>query len=469
MEYSAVVKVFATSQAYDFGCPWQSLSPNGGTGSGVVIDAALLLTSAHVVANATFVQVQKCSSSEKFTAHVEAVCHDSDLALLRVESPHFMEGIVPAEIGALPNHRDRVSVVGFPIGGEDFSITEGVVSRIEVQEYSHSQRHLLAVTVDAAINEGNSGGPVFKGGEVVGLAFQGLRNAQSIGEVVPTPLIRQFLRGKGNARVTNVPGLGIRTQKLENASLRKHLGLKSAQTGLLVTEVAPDNSCEGVLQEGDVITAIDQYQIDNNGTIRYKGEFRTEYPVVLGEYLVGEELSFDLIRNGKQMTLSTKLRKYEMLVPLNQYETAPSYFIFGGFVFQILCRDFLRCWDDWWDRAPKEFLYEYYFGIPSKERKEVVIISRVLAHEVNVGYEETYNVAVNKVNGVTIRDLRQLFEVLRSSETIVDIETSIGTHVVLHAEQANNAGLEILERYNIHAGYSSDLKDIALQKQRKSA
>ena len=469
MEYSAVVKVFATSQAYDFGCPWQSLSPNGGTGSGVVIDKDILLTSAHVIANATFVQVQKCSSSEKFTAQVEAVCHDSDLALLRVESKDFMEGITPAEIGALPNHRDRVSVVGFPIGGEDFSITEGVVSRIEVQEYSHSQRHLLAVTVDAAINEGNSGGPVFKGGEVVGLAFQGLRNAQSIGEVVPTPLIRQFLRGKGNGRITHVPGLGIRTQKLENASLRKHLGLSKEQTGLLVTEVAPDNSCEGVLQSGDVIIAIEKYPIDNNGTIRYKGEFRTEYPVVLGEYLVGEELSLDVLRKGKETNLEVKLRKYEMLVPLNQYETAPSYFIFGGLVIQTLCRDFLRCWDDWWDRAPKEFLYEYYFGVPSEKRKEVVIISRVLAHEINVGYDETYNVAITKANGVAIRDLRQLFEILNCAEGTIDIETSIGTHVVLDAVNANAADLEILKRYNINARYSPDLEDIALQNQRKSA
>ena len=469
MEYSAVVKVFATSQAYDFGCPWQSLSPNGGTGSGVVIDANLLLTSAHVVANATFVQVQKCSSSEKFTAQVDAICHDSDLALLRVDSSHFMDGIAPADIGELPNHRDRVSVVGFPIGGEDFSITEGVVSRIEVQEYSHSQRHLLAVTVDAAINEGNSGGPVFKAGKVVGLAFQGLRNAQSIGEVVPTPLIRQFLRSKQHSRVTHVPGLGIRTQKLENATLRKHLGLADNQTGLLVTEVAPNNSCEGVLKKGDVITAIDNYSIDNNGTIRYKGEFRTEYPVVLGEYLVGERVSFDVLRDGKNTSLSVTLKEYELLVPLNQYETAPSYFIVGGLVIQSLCRDFLRCWDDWWDRAPKEFLYEYYFGVPSKERKEVVIISRVLAHEINVGYEETYNVAVTKFNGIGVRDLTQLFGLLNSSEGIVDIETSVGTHVLLDIDQARLADGEILERYNIHAGYSPDLEDIALQNNRKSA
>ena len=51
-------------------------------------------------------------------------------------------------------------MIGFPVGGDKMAVTEGVVSRIEVVEYSHSYRPSLALTVDAAINAGNSGGPV---------------------------------------------------------------------------------------------------------------------------------------------------------------------------------------------------------------------------------------------------------------------------------------------------------------------
>ena len=67
-----------------------------------------------------------------------------------VEPADFLDDIEPAEVGEMPRLRDAVEVVGYPVGGEEISITEGVVSRIEVQRYSHSQRHLLAVTVDAA-------------------------------------------------------------------------------------------------------------------------------------------------------------------------------------------------------------------------------------------------------------------------------------------------------------------------------
>jgi S1-C subfamily serine protease len=457
MEYSAVVKVFATSQAPDFSCPWQSLSPSGGTGSGVAIDDGRVLTGAHVVANATFVQVQKSSSTQKYTAQVEAICHDSDLAVVRVLDEDFMDGIQPAEVGDLPKLRDRVSVVGYPIGGEEVSITEGVVSRIEVQEYSHSQRNLLAITVDAAINEGNSGGPVFKDGEVVGLAFQVLRNAESIGEVVPTPLIRQFLHAIDKKIETVVPGLGIRIQKLESQSLRTHVGLTDEQSGVMVTEVAHNNSCHGQLVAGDVITSVDGHPIENNGTIRYRGEFRTEYPIVLGDHHCGDDLSFEILREREKLTVEVPLQPYRLLVPLDQYETDPTYFIYGGFVFQTLSRDFLRCWDEWWDRAPKEFLYQYYFGLPTPQRTEIVIISRVLAHEINVGYEDTYNLAIVKLNGKQPTDIYDFVSRLHATKGTVELETSTGFKVILNSEDAKKANEEILIRYNIRSGHSVDL------------
>src|SRR5262245_28939510 len=186
-----MIRVFATSQDPDSDGPWQARTPTSSTGSAVVIGPGMLLTGAHVVANATFLQVQKPSHPDKAIARVRAVSHDCDLALLEVvDPPDFLSDIQPADLGPMPRLRDQVAVVGYPVGGEEISITEGVVSRIEVQRYSHSQRHLLAVTVDAAINAGNSGGPVFGNNKVVGIAFQKLTRVDNIGESVPTPINR---------------------------------------------------------------------------------------------------------------------------------------------------------------------------------------------------------------------------------------------------------------------------------------
>jgi S1-C subfamily serine protease len=95
---------------------------------------------------------------------------------------------MPVRLGRLPRLQDSVTVVGYPIGGETISVTAGVVSRIEMTAYAHSSSELLGIQIDAAINSGNSGGPVFSDdGSCVGVAFQSLgkEDADGIGTGAP--------------------------------------------------------------------------------------------------------------------------------------------------------------------------------------------------------------------------------------------------------------------------------------------
>ncbi|HHH28900.1 MAG TPA: protease, partial [Polyangiaceae bacterium] len=84
MDNQSVVRIYATAQSPDYQVPWQTQPPESSTGSGVVIAPGRVLTGAHVVADATFLQVQKVSDPNKFVARVEAICHDAALALLAV-------------------------------------------------------------------------------------------------------------------------------------------------------------------------------------------------------------------------------------------------------------------------------------------------------------------------------------------------------------------------------------------------
>jgi S1-C subfamily serine protease len=127
-----VVKVFVTANRMDYYRPWQSEGIVAGTGSGVIIKGQRILTNAHVVSDHTFIQVKKDVDSKNYTAKVVAIGHDCDLALLEVDEPEFFEGITPLEFGELPKQQDSVAVIGYPEGGGKISITEGVVSRIEV-------------------------------------------------------------------------------------------------------------------------------------------------------------------------------------------------------------------------------------------------------------------------------------------------------------------------------------------------
>jgi S1-C subfamily serine protease len=462
MAYSAVVRIYATTQDPDHDSPWQAQVPQSSTGSGVVIGPGRVLTGAHVIANATFVQVQKISDTEKAVARVVAVCHDCDLALLQVEDRHFMDGIDPAKLGELPDLRDRVAVVGFPIGGEEISITEGVVSRIEVQRYSHSQRYLLAVTVDAAINKGNSGGPVFKSGNVVGIAFQKLENADNVGEMVPAPIIKHFLEAVQKTPSLSIPALGITTQGLENKSLRQRFGVEPGEGGVLVLQLDYGGSAWGVLEQGDVMLEIAGHAIASNSTVKFRGRYRCRYDVTLGWSKIGEKLDMLILRRGQRKKVQLTLVPPAQLVPRSLYDRPPTYFIYGGLVFQVLTRDFLSTWEQWWDKAPKEFLHLYYAGTRTPERQEVVVLTQVLADEINVGYEHLYSESVIAVDGRMPRDMADFAGTLEASRGLVEIRTSSDGYIVLDAEKVRAATARILERYHIARDRSRDLDGIGM-------
>jgi S1-C subfamily serine protease len=445
-----VIRVFATSQDPDFDGPWQARTPSNSTGSAVVIGKRLLLTGAHVVANATFLQVQKVSHPDKAIARVKAVSHDSDLALLEVvDPPDFLDDIEPAEVGPMPKLRDEVAVVGYPVGGEEISITEGVVSRIEVQRYSHSQRHMLAVTVDAAINAGNSGGPVFGDGKVVGIAFQKLTGVDNIGEMVPPPIIRAFLDGVDKGKRPEVPALGITTQNLENPLLRKQLGLTEQQRGVVVLHVDHGGSADGTLEPRDVIMAVDGLPIANNGTVQFMGRHRTRYDVVLGHRYVGDRMKLDIHRGGRTKHVELELKKWMPLVPRSRYDEPPQYFVYGGLVFQTLTRDYLTTWDKWWNKAPKEFLNYYYLGFRTPQQHEVVILTQILADEINVGYAHLYNEAIATLNGRLPLDMVDFVQMLSNAHGVVEITTTSGGIIMLDADEVRKITPRILARYHI--------------------
>jgi S1-C subfamily serine protease len=454
-----VVRIYSTYQDPDYESPWQNLAPRGSSGSGVVIGPRQILTGAHVVANATFVQVQKMADPGKSISTIRAICHDADLALLEVEDPAFLRGIRPARLGELPSLRDEVAVVGYPVGGEELSITEGVVSRIEVQRYEHSQRYMLAVTVDAAINAGNSGGPVFAGGKVIGIAFQAMPDAESVGEMVPSTIIRAFLEGVRKGKQPMVPGLGITSQNLENPALRRWLQMRPHESGVLLAAVQYGTTASGKLQQGDVLLELDGLKVANNGTVQYRGRFRCQHDVVVGEHFVGDRIVAKVLRSGRRLTVPMTMQPMAYLVSRYEFDRQPSYFVYGGLVFQRLTGEYLQVWGEhWWDKAPKELLHLYYAGLRTEARQEVVALAHVLADEINVGYEHLFHDVIVGVDGVMPRDMRHFVDMVSAKRTHVHLLTSSNATVLLDAKAAKKASERILKRYRVPADRSPDLR-----------
>ncbi len=468
-----MVKIFTVTKKPNYYQPWDFGYQKSSGGSGCVIEGRRILTNAHVVSNQVYVQVLKTGDVKKYSARVGFVDHGSDLALLELEDPAFFEGTVPVEFGELPERRDKVAVYGFPIGGNELSITEGVVSRIEVRAYSHSKRELLAIQVDAAINPGNSGGPVIRDGRLIGVAFQSYSRSKQVensGYVVPIPLIEHFLQDVQAGRSNGIPALGIYFQKLESDALRTYLRMEANDSGVLVTRVIHGSSAFGVLEEEDVITRIGGEAVANDGSISFRGDDRVHFSHVLARHHVGDRMEIEVLRHGERETLSLELQAPVGLVARPKNDVRPTYFVFAGLVFTPLTYNYMREYGEWKD-IDHRLKFFYTDGLPTPERKEIVLIGQVLAHDVNIGYHKLHNAVVERVNGKVITEIR---DVLRALETPVgkfhvfhldhhtarstsDYAADAGTRIVIEADKAEGATREVLDRYGIARDRSQDL------------
>jgi S1-C subfamily serine protease len=157
------------------------------------------------------------------------------LALLTVDDEKFWINCKPLELSdSVPNLEDNVTVVGYPTGGSNISITKGIVSRIDMRVYTHSKRKLLTIQVDAAINRGNSGGPAMNGKLVVGVAFQGSKSihANNIGYLIPIPVLKYFLNDvKKNGQTTGIPTVNMVCSSLTNENLRQYFQMTDGDDG----------------------------------------------------------------------------------------------------------------------------------------------------------------------------------------------------------------------------------------------
>jgi S1-C subfamily serine protease len=123
-----------------------------------VIDGNRILTNAHVVSNGRLIVVEKENDPKEYIGKVEFIGSDCDLAVVKVQDSNFYKGTVPVHFGGLPIVQSTVDVFGYPIGGSRLSVTHGIVSRVDFQNYTYSgvDQH-LAVQIDAAINPGKPG------------------------------------------------------------------------------------------------------------------------------------------------------------------------------------------------------------------------------------------------------------------------------------------------------------------------
>ncbi|KAG2616388.1 hypothetical protein PVAP13_3NG193501 [Panicum virgatum] len=422
---NAVVKVYCTHIAPDYGLPWQKQRQHSSSGSAFMIGDGKLLTNAHCVEHDTQVKVKRRGDDKKYIA------------------------------------KDSVTVVGYPLGGDTISVTKGVVSRIEVTPYAHGTSDLLGIQIDAAINPGNSGGPAFnEQGECIGVAFQVYRSdeAENIGYVIPTTVVSHFLNDyQKNGKYTGFPCLGVLLQKLENPALRESLKVPSSE-GVLVRRVEPTAPASSVLRKGDVIVSFDGITVGCEATVPFRSTERIAFRYLTSQKYAGDIAQLGIIRDGNSMKVQTILQPRKHLVPFHVEGGQPSYLIVAGLVFTPLTEPFIE--EECEDTLGLKLLAKARYSLATFEGEQIVIVSQVLAHEVNIGYEHMGNQQVIKLNGTAVKNIHHLAHLVDTcQDKFLTFEFEDDFLVVLHREEAAAASSDILKEHAIPSVRSSDLSE----------
>lgn len=462
-----VVKVFATTASPSFSLPWQICAQTKLTASGFVVaplSARRVLTNAHAVANHVQVMLRKESSPRKFMAKVLVVGHECDIALLTVEDDDFWaDGVDALELGDLPLMQENVTVVGFPLGGDNVCVTKGVASRLDLQTYSHGQCNLLTVQTDAPINSGNSGGPVLQGDKVVGLAFQSLINAGNTGYVIPIPIVRHFLNDleRHGGKYTGFPEFGISFQCLESEDMKRSLGMHPKEaTGVYITDTAPLHHASKVLRAGDVLTSVDGHQVADDGTFLFPGQsVRISFSYLASIAYDGDTVKAGIWRDGRALVIPVQVRVPKRLVPCHSHDEKPKYYIFAGMVFTRLTEFYLShsYGAAWASKAPLR-LCEAHRDSMSAVGQEVVVLSKVLSSTVNQGFQGYCGVQVHKVNHAKVHNLAHLANLVEGcTADYIKFELDLKQVIVLNTANSRAASVDILLANSIPRAFSEGL------------
>lgn len=266
-----------------------------GLGSGVFISPdGYIVTNNHVVDGATDIRV---TMSDRRILQAKLVGADplTDLAVIKVNGNDFPS--VPLGDSTKLHPGQTVLAFGNPLGFR-FSVTRGIVSALNRAnpDSSDPRKPGQFIQTDAAINQGNSGGPLVDArGEVVGIntflisssgAFSGM------GFAIPTQIVKPTVDNLiryGKVRHSYI-GIGITDVTPENSKFFQ----MSKASGAVITQVEPNApGAKAGLKVGDVITKVDGHEVTDAGALQ----------VEIGQKQPGEKVELQVMRDGKELTL----------------------------------------------------------------------------------------------------------------------------------------------------------------------
>ena len=306
----SVVNITSTAVAFDF---FYGPVPQQGQGSGFILDKqGLILTNNHVINNAQRVEVT-LSDKHKYKATVMGVDKNHDLALLKINAPNLTPAVLADSQNLIVGQ--RVYAIGNPFGLSG-TMTRGIISAIRSIHGPENNPIEDAIQTDAAVNPGNSGGPLLNSrGEVIGIttliANNGADQSSGIGFAIPINTAKAVLDDFAKYGRVRRPSLDIVTIPI-GPDIAEQLGLP-ADYGILIDRVMPGGAADKaglhggtqrayqgntpVMLGGDLIVGMDGQEITSP----------QDLSAVMNSHRAGDEVTVTIFRGRKKMDIKVQL------------------------------------------------------------------------------------------------------------------------------------------------------------------
>ena len=268
-------------------------------GSGVILTAdGLILTNTHVIDGCDSAVVTLWDDRE-FEAKLVGADGISDIAVLQIQA----EGLIPAHFGdsAALKVGEKVAAIGNPLGEEfRMTLTDGVISAIS-RDVNYKNRSMTLLQTNAAINEGNSGGPLFNiYGQVIGITNMKMVSSgtsiEGIGFAIPSGTVESIVNAiLSEGAVSGRPSIGIMVGAIPEIAREKY-GLPE---GLCIAGVSKGSDAEakGLRPYEDILIAVNGQPVtESKQVVEIKDKFG-----------VGDALTFTIWRNGEVFDVDVKL------------------------------------------------------------------------------------------------------------------------------------------------------------------
>ena len=272
----------------------------GSTGTGVILSSdGYIVTNAHVVEDAVSISV-RLSDDREFSGRIVGSDEISDLAVLRIET----NGLTPASFGDSTALRvgDTVVAIGDPLGVKfRGTYTNGIISAIN-RDVDVDGRTMTLIQTNAALNSGNSGGPLINCyGQVIGIntmkigAFTDSAGVEGLGFAIPSATVKDIVDQLVNqGYVSGRPTLGLTGESL--STFYQHYYRLPA--GLYITDVeyGSDAYKKGV-EDGDILLSINDIRVTS----------LDEMKAAIADFEVGQTVEVIIYRGGQQYLLELVL------------------------------------------------------------------------------------------------------------------------------------------------------------------